>query len=87
MYRTADSMIALTVSCAAAAVLVLCAAGSPAAADDVAACQNGKGDDAIAACTRLLKRRNAVVPQVVYRVRGDAYLDKSDYDRAIADYS
>jgi tetratricopeptide (TPR) repeat protein len=90
MYRTFGSIVtstlSWTISCAAAVLLVVCAAGGPAAADDIATCRNAGGDDAIAACTRLLKRRD-LNRDVIYRLRGDEYLEKGDYDRAIADYN
>jgi tetratricopeptide (TPR) repeat protein len=74
------------ISCAAAVVLAFCIAGAAAAADDTATCQKAAGDDAtIAACTRLLNRRDAV-RDAIHTKRGDAYYNKGEYDRAIADY-
>jgi invasion protein IalB/Flp pilus assembly protein TadD len=67
----------------ASAVLVATAV-QPAAADDASVCQQATGEEAIAACTRML----AVNPKnaVVFVVRGVAYFRKGDYDDAISDY-
>jgi tetratricopeptide (TPR) repeat protein len=56
----------------------------PAAADDISTCASKAGDDAVAACSRLIAR-NPKSP-VAYKNRGVAYSGKGDYDRAIADY-
>jgi tetratricopeptide (TPR) repeat protein len=52
-------------------------------ADDTSVCKQAAGDEAIAACTRLL----ALNPQdaVAYTNRGGAYGRRGEYDRAIAD--
>jgi tetratricopeptide (TPR) repeat protein len=52
--------------------------------DDRNACESGSGEEAIAACGRLL----ALDPNdaVTYYHRGRAYHVKNDYDQAIADY-
>jgi tetratricopeptide (TPR) repeat protein len=71
------------ISCAATALLALCIAGVPAAADDAATCRNGTGDDKIAACNRLLQRNPK--DEVAAYERGTAYFNKREYDRAIAD--
>jgi hypothetical protein len=42
------------ISRAGAALLALCAATGPAAADDAATCTKAEGDESTAACTRLL---------------------------------
>ncbi len=60
------------------------AAATPAAADDRDTCDNGQGDDKIAACSRLIQR-NARDARA-YNNRGFAYDNKGDHDRAIADY-
>jgi tetratricopeptide (TPR) repeat protein len=69
--------------CAAIAVLVATAV-QPAMADDASVCKQAKGDEAIAACSRLsaLDPKNAFP----YYNRGLAYYQKGDYNRAIADY-
>jgi tetratricopeptide (TPR) repeat protein len=69
--------------CAAAALLVA-ATVQPATADDRSACETGTGDEAIAACSRLLARNPKFA--FAYINRGNAYNDEGDYDRAIADY-
>jgi tetratricopeptide (TPR) repeat protein len=53
-------------------------------ADDRNVCESGTGEEAIAACGRLL----ALDPNdaVAYYHRGRAYQVKNDYDQAIADY-
>jgi tetratricopeptide (TPR) repeat protein len=75
------------ISCAAAVLLVFCVAGPPAAADDIATCREAAGDDAtIAACSRLLTRRDAI-PGAIYGKRGIAYHLKGEYDLAISDFA
>ena len=68
----------------ATAVLLVATAVRPATADDRSVCGTGTGDEAIAACNRLL----ALNPKDVtsYNNRGNAYFRKGDYDRAIVDY-
>jgi tetratricopeptide (TPR) repeat protein len=67
--------------CAAAALLVATAV-QPATADDASMCISGTGDEEIAACSRLL----ALDPKpFAYNNRGNAYNQKGEYDRAIAD--
>jgi hypothetical protein len=72
------------VLCVAAALLTFGIATAPAVADDRATCDKAFGDDAIAACSRLLQRNpnNAIA----YSNRGLAYNLKGDYDRAYSDY-
>lgn len=55
-----------------------------ATADDRSVCQQVTGDDAIAACTRMLalNPRNANA----YVVRGAAYFRRGDYGHAISNY-
>src|SRR5215469_2846878 len=53
--------------------------------DDSYACRNSSGDDAIAACSRVIARNP--IDAVAYNNRGFSYAQqKGDYDRAIADY-
>ena len=73
---------------------VLAVAGSvlasPAIADDAATCNKASGDDAIAACTRVIQNRgtSAEGRAIAYYNRGIEYRAKGDDpDRAIADYS
>jgi tetratricopeptide (TPR) repeat protein len=68
---------------AASTVLVITVV-QPASADDIRVCRRAAGDDAIAACTRMLSLNpnNAEA----YVNRGLAYGGKQDYDRAISDY-
>jgi Trypsin-like peptidase domain/TPR repeat len=53
------------------------------------ACSKPLVDEAIAACTRIIRARSSegVNLAAAYNNRGNAYGRKSDYDRAIADYS
>jgi tetratricopeptide (TPR) repeat protein len=69
--------------CATAALLIATAV-QPATANDRSVCVSGTGDDAIAACSRLL----ALEPKLAgaYYNRGIAYFGKGDYDWAISDY-
>jgi tetratricopeptide (TPR) repeat protein len=74
-----------TISCAAGMLLAFCLAG-PASADDIATCLKAAGDDAtIAACTRLLNRRDAVRDAILDK-RGQAHFNKGEYDQAMADF-
>jgi len=68
----------------AAATLLIAAAVQPATADDTSVCFQATGDEAIAACTRVL----AYNPNDVgaYVMRATAYGRKGEYDRAISDY-
>jgi tetratricopeptide (TPR) repeat protein len=70
--------------CTAAALLVA-AAIQPATADDRTVCVSGTGDEAIAACTRMLSldRKNAAS---YYAICGIAYHRKGKYDLAISDF-
>jgi len=54
-----------------------------AAADDTSTCDNGTGDQAITACSRLIKRNPK--DAAAFNNRGIAYKAKGDLDRAIAD--
>src|SRR5262249_57946024 len=69
------------------AAIALSIAGNVAAQTppaDADACRNATGDDAIAACSRLIGRnpRNAVA----WHNRGIAYRRRGEDDRAVADY-
>ena len=62
----------------------------PASADDMATCKTSAGDDAIAACTRLIssKKLGGGVLAQAYVWRGVNYIRfKGEWDRAIADYN
>src|SRR5450755_3506543 len=65
-------------------VLAQVPVAAQAPAQDQATCRTG-GDDAIAACSRLINLN----PRVAFGFagRGSAYNTKHDYDRAIADFS
>ena len=69
-----------------AAMLVI---AGPAAADDAMRCSREAGDVAIAACTRAINSGagRSSIKSINYRNRGNAYHDKGDSDRAIADYT
>ncbi|HEY4922688.1 MAG TPA: tetratricopeptide repeat protein [Xanthobacteraceae bacterium] len=76
------------VTLCAAALLVATAVQSAAAMDRATAnlrhlCEFGRGDEAVAACGRMV----ALFPNdaFLYAFRGRAYYDKDDYDHAIAD--
>jgi tetratricopeptide (TPR) repeat protein len=70
---------------AAALSVFAIAAVTPAAADDRDTCLRGDGENAIAACTRLIERNRR--DTTAYYNRGDLYLTKHDYDGAIADFN
>lgn len=61
-----------------------------AAASDLSECADSKSDNAIAACTRLIKAVKARAKNEdlsgVYGLRGRAFYSKGDYDNAIADF-
>jgi tetratricopeptide (TPR) repeat protein len=78
------AMVAKAEADAKAAAQAKAAAEAKVAADR-AACGTRDGDGAIAACGRMI----ALDPNdaVAFNNRGFAYVGKSDYDRAIADYS
>lgn len=74
------------------ASIVLLAAGAfarPSAADDRETCYKGKGDAAIAACTRRINsgQLSKTNLAIVYYNRGNEWKEKGDFDRAISDYS
>jgi hypothetical protein len=57
--------------------------------DHIACDQDSDPDLKLKGCTRLLELRNLTnrVRSAVYLNRGNAWMDKDDYDRASADYS
>jgi tetratricopeptide (TPR) repeat protein len=59
-----------------------------AAAADAETCDKDKGDEAIAACTRVIENPSTTPSNrvIAYYNRGYEYDEKEDYDRAIADY-
>src|SRR5712691_10254342 len=61
----------------------------PAVADDAATCDNASGDEAIAACTRVIQNRGTSTKNraLAYNNRGVEYGAKGDHDRAISDFS
>src|SRR4029077_14037182 len=61
----------------------------PATADDALRCSREAGDVAIAACTRAINSGagRSSTKSISYENRGNAYHDKGDMDRAIADYT
>ena len=68
------------------ALVALLALNAPAAADDKRDCVEASNpDQKIRACTSLLLL-NPDLAASVYGHRGSAYLDKEDYDKAIADF-
>jgi tetratricopeptide (TPR) repeat protein len=70
-------------------LVALLALSAPAAADDRVTCEKESGDVAIAACTRGIasgQYTGRFLAQL-YDDRGAEYLDKSDYERAFADFN
>ena len=55
----------------------------PASADDSGTCRCDTGDEAIAARSRVLAHNPK--DAVAYNDRGDAYFNKGEFDRAVAD--
>jgi tetratricopeptide (TPR) repeat protein len=68
---------------AAGALLAFGLVVGPARADDRDTCDNGTGEEGIAACSRLIQRNQKDV--VAWGSRAFLYNAKGDYDRAIAD--
>jgi lipoprotein NlpI len=79
----------LMVGAAAFFVVAGSALVSQAIADDSDTCEKASGDEAIAACTRVIQNRRTSRQSraTSYHNRGLAYAAKGDHDRAIADYS
>jgi tetratricopeptide (TPR) repeat protein len=75
-----------TFVCVSAALVTFGIATLSAAADDRETCWKAElGDEAIAACSRLISSNPGVA--VYFNERGNAYVDgKHDYDRGTADY-
>jgi tetratricopeptide (TPR) repeat protein len=71
------------ISSAVVALLAFGSAIGSALGDEI--CDKGKGDDSIAACSRLIEQNPKFA--AAYNNRGLAYQNKRDYDRAIADYN
>src|SRR5262249_43041574 len=68
----------------AAALMAFGIVAAPAMADDRDTCRIAIGDDAIAACNRLIQRNPN--DAVAYANGGIAYENKGDHDRAISHY-
>ncbi len=72
----------------ASALFVLGILAVPARADDTETCRKWVGDDALAACTRLIQTQRGDDLARAYVWRGITYARfKGDWDRAIADFS
>ena len=80
-------LTALLVSVVALLAVVGPTLVSRAATDDTDSCVNGTGDEQIAARTGVINsgRFQGRNQAISYGNRGNAYYDKMDYDRAIAD--
>jgi tetratricopeptide (TPR) repeat protein len=74
------------VLCFAAALMTFGVAPLSAVADDSETCRDAqKGDEAVAACGRLIARNPK--DAAAYNNRGHVYNAKGDYDRAVADFN
>jgi tetratricopeptide (TPR) repeat protein len=73
------------VLCVTGALLTFGMATIPAAADDSETCYDYRNEAAIAACSRLIDQNPG--DAVRYNNRGNAYLNKRDYDRAMSDFN
>ena len=81
------SHLAVTAFVLAAGVIVAVTVAGPAAADDAQTecySENGSPDQAIIACSQVIKADSRAVR--AYFSRGNAYQFKGELDRAIADY-
>jgi tetratricopeptide (TPR) repeat protein len=74
---------------ASALIVLFGILAAPARADDMETCKKSDGDDALAACTRLISSKTLRGGELAqaYVSRGLIYIRfKADWDRAIADY-
>ena len=74
---------------ASALIALFSILAGPARADDMETCKKSDGDDALAACTRLISSKTLRGGELAqaYLSRGLIYIRfKADWDRAIADY-
>ena len=74
---------------ASALIALFSILAAPARADDMETCKKSDGDDALAACTRLISSKTLRGGELAqaYVSRGLIYIRfKADWDRAIADY-
>jgi len=75
------------------ALLLLASAAWPAAAapalPDTSVCLEAKGDDAIAACSRLIESKPVTGRNLAlaYGARGTHFQQRGEHDRAIADFN
>ena len=77
------------VAFASALIVLFGILAAPARADDMETCKKSDGDDALAACTRLISSKTLRGGELAqaYLSRGLIYIRfKADWDRAIADY-
>ncbi len=58
----------------------------PAAANDTETCERPAGDASIVACTRVITAGGKNLAWA-YNNRGNAYVEKGDYDREISNYN
>src|SRR5258707_15806192 len=73
---------------ALALLMLVGAFALPARADDTETCRRWVGDDALAACTRLVQTQRGGDVAQAYVWRGITYMRfKGDWDRAIADFN
>jgi len=83
------SLLILPVGVAAFFVFAAPSSVSQAAADDATTCVKSSGEEAIAACTRVIQNRGTSTRSraITYYARAIKYKAKGDNDRAIADYN
>jgi tetratricopeptide (TPR) repeat protein len=74
---------------ALAALAILCGVPCPAAADDWTDCKLSVPERRIAACTRIINRHDEGPTSIAlaYTYRGNAYRNREDNERAIADFT
>jgi tetratricopeptide (TPR) repeat protein len=72
------------------AVIFVAASGceTATAAEDLAVCFNAEGDAAVSACTAAITsgKRQATDLAIAHIIRGNAYVNKGDYNAAARDY-